>query len=170
MTVLRRLPVVAVLVVLWLLLMGEASAGNVLAGVAVGIGAIVAFPLEATSPRHRVHPVATVSLFVHFMWLVLASNIQMVLTVLRPRPDRLRAGIVRVELAPTTSLVTTLVANALTLTPGSLTVTADDDGVLFVHLMSFVSPEATRSDVADLHRRVIAAFEPVAEPTPGGRP
>lgn len=163
MTALRRLPAVAVLVVAWLLLYGEPTVANIVTGAAVALAVVTAFPLEPASRTHRVHPVAAVRFAGYFAWLVVLSNLRMVATVIRPRPARLRAGIVRVELVPTTPLVTTLVANAVSLTPGSLTITADDHGVLHVHILGLATPDAVRAETAALHRRVLAAFEPRPE-------
>lgn len=155
-----RVAVAGAFVALWVLLVGELTVGNVVAGCAVAVVVLVAFPLEPVAGRHRVHPVAVISLAVHFTWLFLVSNYRMLITVVRPTPDRLRAGIVKVTLEPTSPLVTTMVANAISLTPGSLTVAASDDGVLHVHMVGFTSADEARVDIADLHRRVIAAVEP----------
>lgn len=166
MTLTRRLPAAAVLVVFWLLLYGEVTLGNIVAGVAVAVGVTIAIPLEPAARTHRVHPIAAVQLVLHFSRLVIVSNIQLVRTIIRPRPAGLRAGIVRMELEPTTPLITTLVANALSLTPGNLTIIADHSGVIHVHILGLTTTEQVRTDIADLHRRIVAALEPRPESRP----
>ena len=58
----------------------------------------------------------------------------------------------------------TLVANAITLTPGTLTIDARGrPAVLYVHVLSFDAVEATRAEVEDLERRIVRAFGTRAE-------
>ena len=58
----------------------------------------------------------------------------------------------------------TLVANAITLTPGTLTVTAESDpAVLHVHVLGLGDVDEFRASVHDLHRRATAAFTPARE-------
>ena len=70
----------------------------------------------------------------------------------------------RVELPGATPLVTTLVANAITLTPGTLTVTAGSDpAVLHVHVLGLGDLDEFRAEILDLQRRASAAFTPAPE-------
>jgi multicomponent Na+:H+ antiporter subunit E len=40
-----------------------------------------------------------------------------------------------------------MLANSITLTPGTLTVDVDDDGVFYVHTIYLSSPDATEEDI-----------------------
>jgi multicomponent Na+:H+ antiporter subunit E len=96
-------------------------------------------------------------------WSLVTSSASVVRTSLVPTPARLRSGIVRCELPGASPLVTTLVANAITLTPGTLTVTADataDPAVLHVHVLGLSDIEGFRGEIADLHARARAAVTP----------
>lgn len=159
----RRLPVFAVLLVAWVLLYGEPSVGNVLAGAAVAGGVLALFPLEAGSHGHRLNPLALARFLGFVVISLVTSSLQVVRAVLFPSADRWRAGIVRVELPPTSPLVVTLVANAISLTPGTLTLTATNSPpVLHVHVLGLHDPDEFRSSIVDLHRRATAAFTPRA--------
>ena len=67
----------------------------------------------------------------------------------------------------TSAGVVTLIANSVTLTPGTLTIyvaeefSSDGDIVertLFVHVLHFIDVESVRRDVLQLERRAIKAF------------
>lgn len=160
----RALGWLAGLTVVWVLLQGELTPANVLGGaLAAGI-VLLAVPLAAPDRRHRVHPVALVRFLALVGWSLVTSSATVARTVLVPRPERLRAGFVRVVLPGATQLVATMVANAISLTPGTLTVTAavDDAGaVLHVHVLGLGDVDAYRDEVALLHRRATAAVSPV---------
>lgn len=154
----RMVPWVAVLTVIWVLLNGEPTVANVLGGLFVSSLVLVAFPLAPATASHRVHPLA-LSRFAAFVAASLVtSSLQVAVTALAPTPARLRSGIVRVELPGATPLITTLVANAITLTPGTLTVTATSEpAVLHVHVLGLTDPEEFRASIRDLQERATAA-------------
>lgn len=157
-----RLPPFVGLVALWLLLMGEVTVPNVVGAIVVTTLIEVLVPLRLPRSRHRVHPVALVRLGAFVGWSLVTSAWTVLVTALAPTPPRLRAGIVRVELPPSASeWVTTLVANAITLTPGTMTLEATmAPPVLQVHVLGLGDVEGFRDEILDLHRRVDAAFTP----------
>lgn len=154
--------------VVWLALWGEVSVVNVVSGVlVVGILALLFRP----EPRgHTLHLVALVRLLAVFAWRLVSSSATVVLAVLAPTPARLRSGVVGVELSHPSSLVATIVADAISLTPGTLTLEAryaHDDGsvasvppVLYIHVLGLADPAAIRDDVRRLERLVVSAVTP----------
>jgi multicomponent Na+:H+ antiporter subunit E len=162
-----RAAVFVVLLVAWVLLAGELTVANVAAAVLVAGGVLALFPLEAPLVHHRLHPLALVAFLAHVGLSLVTSSAQVVRTVLWPTEARLRAGIVRVDLPPASPLVVTLVANAISLTPGTLTLTATArPAVLHVHVLGLGDPDEFRQEILDLHRRAAAAFTPRAEVAP----
>lgn len=148
------------LLVVWLLLWGELSAANVASGLLV-VGLVVLADRRLRLPRrHRVHPVRVLVLLADLALRLVVASWAVVLTVLRPSPDRLRSGVVRVPLSATSPTVVTLVADLISLTPGTLTLDARD-GVLYVHVLGLVDPDRVRSDVGQLERLVTAALTPI---------
>jgi multicomponent Na+:H+ antiporter subunit E len=149
----------------WLLLWGEASVANVASGLVVAavLAAVVPLGGAAVAPRHRVHPFGVVRLVGLFAVELVRATWRMAVTVVAPSPARLRAGVVRVELRTRSPLVGTLVANLVTLTPGTLSLSLVD-GVLHVHVLGLDDAEAARADVRRFESAVLAAVEPVAEP------
>ncbi|MEM9714738.1 MAG: Na+/H+ antiporter subunit E [Actinomycetota bacterium] len=155
--------------VVWLALWGEVNVINVVSGVAVGVAVQIAF--REGRERHRVHLVGLAKLVAVFAWRLVTSSANVVVTVLAPTPDRLRSGVVGVELTQSSPLVATIVADAISLTPGTLTLDsrfpAPDAGagalpVLYIHVLGLEDPEAIRDDVHGLERLVLSAVTPSA--------
>lgn len=159
----RRVAWIVTLAATWVLLNGDLTTANVVGGALVAVGVVVLVPLSPTAQRHRVHPVALVRFALFVLGSLVTSSWAVVRAALRPTDARLRAGIVRVPLPGATPLVTALVANAITLTPGTLTVTADDGDApqLHVHVLGLGDPDDFRARVRDLQARATAAFTPV---------
>ena len=157
-----RIPPFIGLVVLWLLLMGEVTVGNLVGGIAVAAVVTFLVPLRRPGTGHRVHLVSLASLSVFVAWSLVTSSWAVLVTTLFPTTERLRAGIVRVELpASSSEWVTTLVANAITLTPGTMTMEATmGPPTLQVHVLGLGDVDEFRDEILDLHRRVDAAFTP----------
>jgi multicomponent Na+:H+ antiporter subunit E len=157
-----RVPPFVGLVVVWVLLVGEVTVGNVVGGIVVAGLVVGLVPLRPPRTGHRVHVAAVVRLVGFVGWSLITSVWAVLVTTLAPTPERLRAGIVRVELpASASEWVTTVVANSITLTPGTLTLSATlDPPVLYVHVLGLGDLDEFRSEVLDLHRRVDAAFTP----------
>lgn len=167
----RLLPSTLLLVV-WLLLWGEISVINVASGVLVV--AILSLFIQPTPREHTLHPLALVRLLGVFVWRLLSSSATVVLAVLAPTPARLRSGVVGVPLSHPSTLVATIVADAISLTPGTLTLearyTGDEGGggeategappVLYIHVLGLSDSAAIRADVSRLEQLVVAAVTP----------
>lgn len=149
----------ALLLVVWIGLEGSPSIGNLVGGVVV-VAAVTW--ISGRRPRHHVvHPWGTLKFAVLFVKMLVESTWAVAVTAIRPTPERLRAGVVACPLVDQTPLVATIVADAITLTPGTLTLDVrTDPTVLYVHMIGFEDADAVRADVAELERLVVAAVEP----------
>ena len=166
----RLAPMVFALVV-WLALWGDVSVINVVGGVLVV--AVLAMLFRSDPRGHTLHPLALVRLLAVFVWRLLSSSVTVVVAVLAPTPARLRSGVVGVALSHPSTLVATIVADAISLTPGTLTLEAryaDDESssseppVLYIHVLGLSDPAAIRDDVRRLERLVVSAITPI-DPT-----
>lgn len=163
----RLLPTLFVLVV-WLALWGEITLVNVASGLLVVV--ILGLLFRPAPRRHRLHPVALLHLLAVFVWRLVSSSATVVLTVLAPTPTRLRSGVVGVELSQPSPLVATIVADAISLTPGTLTLEArypsdeppgTEPPVLYIHVLGLADPTAIRADVRRLEQLVVSAVTPI---------
>lgn len=84
---------------------------------------------------------------VWFVREIVVANIRMVYHVLTPHSS-MTPGVVAVPLEPATDLEITLLANLITLTPGSYSVdVSSDKRHLFVHVIDCQDPDAVRENI-----------------------
>lgn len=107
--------------------------------------------------------------FVHRLWAVLAlcglfiyelclSSLRVAWDVVTPR-HRARPGVLAVPLEARTDGEITILANMVSLTPGSLTLdVAADRKTLYVHVMFIHDAEAERALIKDIETRVLKVW------------
>lgn len=153
----HRLVLVTWLTLVWVLLWEGLTPANVAGGLVVATGLVLLFPPRGAG-RHRVRPLALLHLAGHFAVKLVQSNLVLAWEVLTPR-NRIVEGIVAVPLDEDADGIITLVANAVSLTPGTLTIEVRRaPTVLYVHVLHLRSREAARAEVLTLHRLAVAAF------------
>lgn len=162
-----RVVSVAWLTLVWVSLWGDPSLGTALAGLAVGAVVHLAVSRAGTVGAVRVRPLRALLLGVVFLGMLAQSTAAVVRRVLGPKLS-LESVVVEVALPPAPPGVATLVANAVTLTPGTLSldlvVAEDRSAVLLVHALDAPDPEAVRQDTLRLHRLALDAFDRPASP------
>ncbi len=147
------------LAAVWVGLWGDVTVANVLGGVLVGGFLLVAFPLHERRSRVVIRPVGAVRFVGYFSWLLVRANVDVVRAVVRP--SRVREGIVAVEVSPSSDWLLVLLANCVTLTPGTLTVDLRrEPDVLYVHALCLGRLDDARRDVLRLQRSILRAFGP----------
>lgn len=154
----RRLVLAAALAVIWAALWEDARPTTWVVGFVVGLGVVAAFPSGRGGGAHRVRPLAALRLLVTFSWKLVEASAIVSWAVLNPR-SRIVEGVVAVPLRGASDGLTTLVANAISLTPGTLTLEVRrDPTVLYVHVLHLREPDAVRREVAELEALAIRAF------------
>lgn len=146
------------LVAAWVALWGEVTAANVLAGAAVGLGLLVVFP-PGRRPRATIRPLPALRFAAWFAWKLVEASVVVAWEVATPR-NRIREGVIAVPVRGVSPGLTTLVANAISLTPGTLTleVRTGPPAVLYVHVLHLHDVEAARREVRHLEALAIRAF------------
>ncbi|MGE3355355.1 MAG: Na+/H+ antiporter subunit E [Acidimicrobiia bacterium] len=161
----RHLLTVAWLTAGWVALWGGLSAANVLSGVAVAAVVLLAFPIRGARTV-GLNPIGLVVLAAWFLSGLLRASIGVSWQVVRPRPQ-LRPGVIEVALPPLPRPLQVLVADAVSLTPGTLTLDLlAEPSALRIHLLDTGQADAVRRDVAALARLVCRAFPPVDRAAP----
>jgi len=126
----------------------ELISGAVLAVIAGLIAGGIAISKEASggkSPYRMLNPLRLLTFLAYligpFFWAMAKANLDVAYRVIT---GKIRPGIVRISPGLQTELGTTLLANSITLTPGTLSVDVDDDsGDLFVHWINVTDEEPT---------------------------
>jgi multicomponent Na+:H+ antiporter subunit E len=146
-----------VLVVTWLALWSDLSVANVLSGAIVaGLVILVFDTWQQGEPTFR--PLRALRFAGHFMVKLVQANVVVARTVISPR-DRIHTGIVAVPVHGLPDALVTLIADAISLTPGTLVLEIRrDPTVLFVHCLDLRSVEAVRAEVRRLEILAIEAF------------
>ncbi|MDJ0925939.1 MAG: Na+/H+ antiporter subunit E [Acidimicrobiia bacterium] len=145
------------LVAVWVLLWRDLSIGVLLGGVLV---ALITEFAGRVPQRTYTFSASGLSLFlVRYIWLVVQSNLRVAWEVATPSNEQISEGIVAVPLETRSTAVALLVANAISYTPGTLTIELTGDPlVLYVHVLHFESVEQVRADVAKLERLAMRAL------------
>lgn len=161
-----RLPALIIwLTIVWALLWGDFGLGSLFGGLAIALFVVwVGRPADVHGMQlTSFHPVSALVFLGYFSWQLVKSNLEVAWEVIRPRPNLNRA-IVAIPMHVDSAGITTVVANAVTLTPGTLTVDVHDiDGddqppVIYVHVLQFDDVDTVKADVLRLERLVVRAF------------
>lgn len=149
------------LAALWVGLYGEATPANIAGGLA--IAGVVWFATRDRSAQHvRVRPLAALALLAFMFVNLVRSSVRVLVAVWLPTPERTKAHVQIARLQSGSPTVAAVVANLITVTPGTMTIEVSDDAhEIQVHVLGEVSAASFGASVADLERRVVAAFPPV---------
>lgn len=139
------------LAILWMILQDAYSLGSFLGGLAAGALVLLLFPNpEVRLIRFKVRGVGGLApwllkgahLVVYFIWELLKSNWALALLVVRPKV-KLTPGILAMPLRLSQPGQVALLANMITLTPGTITIdVAKDYHTLYIHCIDVSDPEA----------------------------
>lgn len=144
---------------LWAALTGKLTPMNLTVGFVLGALVLSFVQRRNGSPRYLVKLRQSVGLALFFLWELLLSNLRVAYDVVTRR-HHMRPGIVAVPLDARTDAEITLLANLLTLTPGTLSLdVSPDQRFLYVHSMYIRDAETTRRHIKDgFERRVLEAL------------
>lgn len=142
--------IVIILALLWAAMTGTFSGLNLLLG--AGIGAVAVLLLRRNlAPGRRLRQVRSVtSLVLLFLYELGVSAVRVAIVVLTPDMKAvLRPAIIAFPLSVKSDAEITLLANLITLTPGTLSVDVSEDrSLLYVHTLTLSTREALIADIA----------------------
>lgn len=149
------------LVVLWLLLWGRVSPGLIASGLVVALVATALFPLPEIPVEGRPRPLATLIFLVRLAWAIARASVQVAALAFR-REREAPTAVIGVRLRTRSDLMLTLVAEVLSIVPGSIVVEIDRrDAVLYLHLIGVrdrADVERERASALATEARMIRAF------------
>jgi multicomponent K+:H+ antiporter subunit E len=147
--------------IVWILLVNDFSAGNVVLGAVLGVLIPLVFAAYwPDRPKIR-NPRMIVEYALIVFWDIIVSNIQVAYLVLFRRGNSLRSRFVTVPLDLRTPEAITLLAGTITMTPGTLSSDLSTDGrSLLVHCLETDDPEGTVATIKSRYeRRLKEIFE-----------
>lgn len=160
----RRIATVVWSVVVWCALWSDLSVANVLWGALAGVVLMQLVPLHARGVTLRVSPIGVVRYVAYALWALVKSSAVVAWEVVTP-VNHINQGIVAVPLRVESIAVATLVANTVSLTPGTLTLEIRRDPLtIYVHIMHLRTIEAVREDIAVLEEYAMRAFPQKHDP------
>jgi multicomponent Na+:H+ antiporter subunit E len=147
------------LAIAWAAVSGSVSAHNLVLGFALGALALFVVREPYGSRVYLGRLFAILSLMLLFLKELAMSAAKVAVTVLSP-DMKLKPGIFAFPLTVDRDFEITLLANLITLTPGTLSVDVSDDRkTLYVHALDCADPEAACRDIANgFERKILEAF------------
>jgi multicomponent Na+:H+ antiporter subunit E len=123
------------LALIWAFITGEFTLANVLIGFGLGYLVILIASPAIDNDNYIGRFWSALSLFIFFLKELVVSSIRVALDVIKPS-FKMQSGMVRIPLDAQTDLEKTLLANMISLTPGTLSVDlSQDEKFLYIHAM-----------------------------------
>jgi multicomponent Na+:H+ antiporter subunit E len=143
------------LAVLFVALIGEVSLLTILGGMIIGM-IIVAMLARGSGKRGYGSRVLTVCRFlVYFIYILIKANIEVAIEIITPR-FTMKPRLIRYDVSDLTNAETTTLANAITLTPGTLSADITDDGsTLYIHCMYAEDRDAAVAELDELRCKLM---------------
>lgn len=147
------------LAVTWALATGSMSERNLILGFFVGVFVLQFVGSAFGDARYAIRLWRIVSLAVIFLRELLVSSFRVAVSVVAPQLT-MKPAVIAVPLDVTSDFEITLLANLITLTPGTLTIdVAEDRSCLYVHAMYGGDPDQLAKEIKDtFEHRIQEAF------------
>lgn len=146
-----------VLLVLWVAVWGELSVANVVSGLVV-VGLISWLFDDSAPSTYHLRPVGALKALGFVGWSLVTSSLQVARAVIFPNADRVATSIQQVQLAGSSPFIASIVANAITLTPGTMSIEVDGR-TISVHVLGRVNEAEFRTSVLRLENVIAGAFK-----------
>jgi multicomponent Na+:H+ antiporter subunit E len=147
------------LAIVWVAVTGSASLVNLLFGFVLSAAALAVVREPYGGTLYLRQSLRILSLALLFLRELVKAAWAVTVTVMRPKME-VKPGIFAFPLTVDRDFEITLLANLITLTPGTLSVDVSEDRkTLYVHALDCSDPEATKRDIANgFERKIMEAF------------
>jgi multicomponent Na+:H+ antiporter subunit E len=140
------------LALVWAAITGTFTPPNLLFGFVLGFVILLFARRVAGSPIYAGKLVQVIALAGYFLWELFLANLRVAFDVITPRAH-MRPGVIAIPLDVTTDTEITILANLISLTPGTLSLDVSADRrTLYIHAMYL-------DDVEEVRRRIKTGFE-----------
>lgn len=169
---LLRIWVLCFLILVWMLLWGEASPANAVSGLAIALVITLGLPLPPVPTEGRLHPLSLVRLIAYVAYSLVLSSIQVAWLAIRPGPPPMTA-VLRAHLDLKSDLVLALAVNIMNLIPGSIVLEIDQSRrMIYAHVIDVGTERGANrfyQQAATVERLMIATFEREAHRKPASQ-
>lgn len=144
------------LAAVWMSLSGNFSGLNLIMGLIIGFIALLI--VQRQLPILHGYALRVPRLFMFLLFFVkelISANLKVAFDILTP-PWHMRPGVIGLPLEAKTDLEITMVANFISLTPGTLSLDVSSDRrVLFIHAMFLQDEQALVNELKEFERRIL---------------
>lgn len=143
----------------WVLLSGDFTGLNLLVGMIFGYIALLLIEPQVDALKGYPARVPRIIGFVGFFIKELVqANLRVAFDILTP-PWHMKPGVIAFPLSAHTEMEITMVANLISLTPGTLSLDVSDDRkVLYIHAMFLDNEEELRNNLKEMEHRALELF------------
>lgn len=140
----------------WVALTGNLSGLNLCLGFVLGYLALTVLQAQWPALRGYGQRIPRVIMFIFFFIKELVvANIKVAFDILTPT-WYMKPGVIAIHLEARTDFEITVVANFISLTPGTLSLDVSNDRrVLFIHAMFLQDETTLRKDIREIERRIL---------------
>ncbi|MEE9367567.1 MAG: Na+/H+ antiporter subunit E [Pontiella sp.] len=142
---------------LWGLLTGNMSVGSLTIGYVLGyISLTLLYPPTGKKLSYFEKSIQLIRFVLYFTKELLVSSWRVARDVVKPLPQ-MRPGVVGIPIDAKTDLEITMLANIISLTPGTLSLDVSPDRkTLYIHAMYVLNPDDLRKEIKEgLERRLL---------------
>lgn len=143
----------------WVVLSGDFTGLNLVVGLVFGYIALVLIEPQVESLQGYPARIPRILGFIgFFIKELLMANLKVAFDILTP-PWHMKPGVIAIPLEARTELEITMVANLISLTPGTLSLDVSDDRkVLYIHAMFLDDEEELRRNLKEMEYRALELF------------
>lgn len=144
----------------WVVLRAPPGWIGVLAGALLCVALLALFrPLPRGLAAANFHPLQVVSFFTWFGWKLVEANLQVAVAVVWPHRIRETRAVIAMPLVPISETAAMILANAISLTPGTFIVDyRGRPSTMYVHVLDCSDRRRCRLELMEVQRRVVRAF------------
>ena len=148
------------LAVAWGAVTGDMTITNLMAGFLIGYGVMAVVHKPSGNIRYFTKIGQVLRFALYFLWELIIATLRVAVDIVTPQ-HLMKPAILAIPIETNSAAETTMLANAITLTPGSLSLDVSPDGkTLYVHVMYAADIEAARSSITEgFGRRIHEVFE-----------
>lgn len=152
------------LAAVWVMLWESLTWANVLGGIVVAVVVLRVVPSHRVGARVGFRPLAFLRLLSHFGVQLFLAAAKLSWEIFTPR-NTINPAVVTVHLSTRVPGILAMVANMVSLIPGTVTLDVDPERrTLTMHVLHLTTLDAARASVLILERLALTAFPPIDDP------